>query len=71
MKNTKKAIFNYLEGFCFTYWYEIILAIEEYYRENIEKNEKFSPSYWELIQYQNIAREYANKKWYIFDDREH
>ena len=68
---TKKNLFNYLESYCFTYGYEVTGAIEDYFREYVEKNDNFSPSYWELIQYYNLAREYANKKWYIFDDREH
>lgn len=68
--NTKK-LFEYLETYCFEYWYEVVWAIEDYFREFIEKDENFFPSYWELLEYYNLAREYAHKKGYIFDDREH
>lgn len=58
----KQDLFAYLDAFSFVSIWEIEMAIEDFFREFVEKNEKFSPSYWELAYYSELASEYINKK---------
>lgn len=54
----KQDLFAYLDAFSFVSIWEIEMAIEDFFREFVEKNEKFSPSYWELAYYSELASEY-------------
>lgn len=65
-KFTKKSLFEYLDWISFSEEEIeagcIVGAIEDYYREYVEENEAFSPSYWELAFYTELSEEYLKQK---------
>ena len=44
-KKQLKNLFDYLDGFCFVLGCEVVGAVEDFIREEIEKDEKRTPSY--------------------------
>ena len=61
----KTDLFNYLDAYSFSGVSDITMAVEDYFRENIEKDEKWTPSYWELAYFSELAREYMEYADYI------
>lgn len=59
-------MFDYLDWFWFSSLDEIILAISDYYYPNAWDNWE-QPSYWELSEYSEIAKDYSEYKQYDFD----
>lgn len=41
----KTDLFNHLDAYSFSGVSDITMAVEDYFRENIEKDEKWTPSY--------------------------
>lgn len=58
----KQDLFAFLDAYSFVEEWEIEMAIEEFFRRFVEKDEEFTPSYWELAYYSELASEYINKK---------
>jgi hypothetical protein len=56
MKKTKKDLRDYLDWYNFVSREEIAMAICDFF---IEEMEVFYPSYWELIEYDQLADEYV------------
>jgi len=61
----KSNLFEYLDAYSFAWKTDITMAIEDYFREYIEKNEKRTPSYWELAYFEELAEEYMEYADYI------
>lgn len=61
----KENLFNYLDAYSFAWKTDIMIAIEDYFRESIEKNEERTPSYWELVYFWELAEEYMDYADYI------
>lgn len=59
---TEKGLFNFLDWFNFFDNLELLGAIEQYFRGYVEKNESFTPSYWELAYYWELADKYKEAK---------
>ena len=58
----KKDLFAYLDAWEFSELGEISIAIMEYFRDFVEKDPDYQPSYWELAYYSELAEEYINQK---------
>ena len=58
----KEKLFNYLDGYYFVEESEITLAINDFFRDYIEKDENYQASYWELIYFQELAEEYIKER---------
>lgn len=67
MKNyTKKDLFAFLNAYYFTEPWEVEMAICSFFREYVEKDEDYQPSYWELAYYSELANEYIEKNLNLF-----
>lgn len=66
-KPTKDDLFWYLDIFNFVWEFEILGAIEDFFRECVEKDENRTPSYGELVYFQDLAKEYMDKKQLVRD----
>ena len=63
MKNLKKSdLFSYLDWISFVEFWEVEMAVNDFFRKYVEKDENFQPSRWELAYYSELAEEYINKK---------
>lgn len=56
MEKTKKNLRDYLDWYDFTSREEIAMAVCDFF---IEEMGVFNPSYWELIEYDQLADEYV------------
>ena len=70
---TKNDLFDYLDIYTFVWDFEVIGAIENFFREiNLReskaKNEDRSPSYWELLYFQELAEEYIKDRNLTFEE---
>ena len=65
---TKNDLFNYLDIYTFVWDFEILGAIEDFFRECVEKNENRSPSYGELLYFQELAEEYIKNRNLTFEE---
>lgn len=63
MKNTKK-LFDYLDWFWFVWLFEIENAISDYF---YPIDWKWSPSYGELSEYSELAKDYSESRQLDFD----
>lgn len=67
MKNAKKSdLFEYLDWVHFVNIWEIEMAIADYFRDYVEKNPDYQPSWWELAYYSELAQEYIKTDDYDF-----
>lgn len=57
---------EYLDWYNFVELSEIVWAIEDYHREQVYEDEEYSPSMWELSEFEELADEYAEDKGYDF-----
>lgn len=64
---TKNDLFWYLDIYTFVWDFEVLGAIEDFFRECVEKNENYSPSYWELLYFQELADEYIKDRGLEFE----
>lgn len=58
----KEKLFSYLDGYYFVEESEVTLAINDFFRDYIEKDENYQASYWELIYFQELAEEYIKER---------
>lgn len=58
----KKDLYAYLDAFTFSEIAEIEMAVSDYFREFVEKDEDYQPSWWEIAYYAELAEEYVNEK---------
>ena len=61
----KSDLFNYLDQYSFSWKSDITMAIEDFYRENIEKDENYTPSRWEIAYFWDLAEDYMEYADYI------
>lgn len=59
---TKKDLFDYLDEFSFVDDWEIPMAVNDFFRDYVEKDENYQASYWELLYFQELAEEYQAKR---------
>lgn len=59
----KQDLFDYLDGFSFVNDEEVWMAVNDFF---VEEMGVFNPSYWELLEYWELATEYMKNKWLIF-----
>ena len=55
----KKDLFEYLDGYYFVNESEVNMAVCEFFMENMWI---MDPSYWELLEYWELASEYIKEK---------
>lgn len=60
---TKQDLWDYLDGFDFVNDEEIWMAVNDFFMEEMGV---LNPSYWELLEYWELATEYMKNKWLIF-----
>lgn len=63
----KSDLYNFLDGFYFVEESEVTMAVNDFFRDYVEKDENYQASYWELIYFQELAEEYINDKKLIFN----
>ena len=59
----KQDLWDYLDGFSFVNDEEVWMAVNDFF---VEEMGVFNPSYWELLEYWELATEYMRNKWLIF-----
>ena len=59
----KQDLWDYLDGFSFVNDEEVWMAVNDFF---VEEMGVFNPSYWELLEYWELATEYMRIKWLIF-----
>lgn len=62
-----EKLYGFLDWYNFIDSGEIIMAIEEFDRENVENNQLFCASYWELAYYWKLCDNYIRHRWIIFE----
>lgn len=62
-KMTKKDLFDYLDWFTFVNDEEVWMAVADFFMEEMGV---FNPSYWEIIEYWELATEYMKNKGLVF-----
>ena len=60
---TKKDLFDYLDWFSFVHDEEVCMAVADFFMEEMGV---FNPSYWEILEYWELATEYIKSKGLIF-----
>ena len=59
----KQDLREYLDGFSFVSDEEVWMAVNDFF---VKEMGVFNPSYWELLEYWELATEYMRDKWLIF-----
>lgn len=59
---TKDDLFWYLDTYAFVWDFEILGAIEDFFRVCVNQDENRQPSYWELLYFQELADEYIEDR---------
>ena len=65
MKKTEmtiKDLFQFLDWFYFVEEGEITMAVNDFFRDYVEKDKHYQASYWELIYFQELAEMYQKEK---------
>lgn len=58
----KTDLFAYLDAYHFVDLGEVEMAVADFFRDYVEKNENYQPSRWELAYYSELADEYIQKQ---------
>ncbi len=59
----KQDLWEYLDSFDFVNDEEVWMAVADFFMEEMGV---FNPSYWEIIEYWELATEYMREKWLVF-----
>lgn len=65
---TKNDLFWYLDTYVFVWDFEILGAIEDFFRVCVNQDENRQPSYWELLYFQELADEYIEDRKLEFEE---
>lgn len=69
-KSDKEKLFKHLDMYSFAWKQDISMAIEDYVRDIILKDGKWTPSYWELAEIWELAEDYMEYADYINEEEE-
>ena len=61
-KLTTKDLFEYLDVYTFVDGSEVTMAVNDFFRDYIEKDDNFQASYGELIYFQELADDYIKDR---------
>lgn len=61
-KLTTKDLFEYLDVYTFVDDSEVTMAVNDFFRDYIEKDDNFQASYGELIYFQELADDYIKDR---------
>lgn len=61
-KLTTKDLFEYLDVYTFVDGSEVTMAVNDFFRDYIEKDDNFQASYGELIYFQELAEDYIKDR---------
>ena len=59
---TLKDLFQFLDWFYFVEEEEITMAVNDFFRDYVEKDKNYQASYWELFYFQELAEMYQKEK---------